>query len=76
MFELRTYESHNERAHRAKVKMFAEMGEIEIFRASGLTPVFFCAHVCRSAHAEPDVHARSREHGRAREELGHLPQQR
>ena len=41
MFELRTYESHNERAHRAKVKMFAEMGEIDIFRASGLTPVFF-----------------------------------
>jgi hypothetical protein len=41
MFELRTYESHNERAHRAKVKMFGEMGEIDIFRASGLTPVFF-----------------------------------
>jgi len=41
MFELRTYESHNERAHRAKVKMFAEMGEIEIFRRTGLTPVFF-----------------------------------
>ena len=41
LFELRTYESHNERAHRAKVKMFAEMGEIDIFRRSGLTPVFF-----------------------------------
>src|SRR5262249_909490 len=41
MFELRTYESHNERAHRAKVKMFAEMGEIDIFRRAGLTPVFF-----------------------------------
>ena len=41
MFELRTYESHNERAHRAKVKMFAEMGEITIFRRAGLTPVFF-----------------------------------
>ncbi len=41
LFELRTYESHNERAHRAKVKMFAEMGEIEIFRRAGLTPVFF-----------------------------------
>ncbi len=41
LFELRTYESHNERAHRAKVKMFAEMGEIEIFRRTGLTPVFF-----------------------------------
>ena len=41
MFELRTYESHNERAHRAKVKMFAEMGEIDIFRRTGLTPVFF-----------------------------------
>jgi hypothetical protein len=41
LFELRTYESHNERAHRAKVRMFDEMGEIEIFRRSGLTPVFF-----------------------------------
>jgi NIPSNAP len=41
LFELRTYESHSERAHRAKVRMFAEMGEIEIFRRAGLTPVFF-----------------------------------
>jgi NIPSNAP len=41
LFELRTYESPSERAHRAKVKMFAEMGEIEIFRRVGLTPVFF-----------------------------------
>ena len=41
LFELRTYESHNERAHLAKVRMFDEMGEIEIFRRSGLTPVFF-----------------------------------
>jgi hypothetical protein len=41
LFELRTYESHNERAHRAKVRMFSEMGEIEIFRRAGLTPVFF-----------------------------------
>lgn len=41
LFELRTYESHNERAHRAKVRMFDEMGEVDIFRRSGLTPVFF-----------------------------------
>lgn len=41
LFELRTYESHNERAHRAKVQMFAEMGEIDIFKRVGLTPVFF-----------------------------------
>jgi hypothetical protein len=41
LFELRTYESHNERAHRAKVRMFSEMGEIEIFRRVGLIPVFF-----------------------------------
>src|SRR3982750_4494245 len=32
IFELRTYESPSERAHRAKVRMFAEMGELEIFR--------------------------------------------
>jgi len=41
LFELRTYESHSERAHRMKVRMFDEMGEIEIFRKVGLTPVFF-----------------------------------
>jgi len=41
LFELRTYESHNERAHRMKVKMFAELGEVDIFRKVGLTPVFF-----------------------------------
>ncbi len=41
LFELRTYESHNERAHRLKVQMFAEMGEVDIFRRVGLTPVFF-----------------------------------
>ena len=41
IFERRTHESHNERAHRAKVKMFTEMGEIDIFRRAGLTPVFF-----------------------------------
>lgn len=41
LFELRTYESPSERAHRMKVRMFAEMGEIEIFKRVGLTPVFF-----------------------------------
>jgi hypothetical protein len=41
IFELRTYESHNERAHRAKVRMFTELGEVDIFRRVGLTPVFF-----------------------------------
>jgi NIPSNAP len=41
IFELRTYESPSEKAHRAKVKMFAEMGEIDIFRRVGLMPVFF-----------------------------------
>jgi hypothetical protein len=41
LFELRTYESPSEKTHRAKVRMFDEMGEIEIFRKVGLTPVFF-----------------------------------
>jgi hypothetical protein len=41
LFELRTYESHNEAAHRSKVRMFTEMGEVDIFRRVGLTPVFF-----------------------------------
>ena len=41
LFELRTYESHNERAHRLKTRMFTELGEVDIFRRVGLTPVFF-----------------------------------
>jgi hypothetical protein len=41
LFELRTYESPSEHAHRAKVRMFEEMGEMDIFRKCGLTPVFF-----------------------------------
>jgi hypothetical protein len=41
LFELRTYESPSEKAHRAKVRMFEELGEIDIFRRVGLTPVFF-----------------------------------
>ena len=53
LFELRTYESHNERAHRAKVRMFTEMGEVDIFRKVGLTPVFFAgrssARGCRAS---------------------------
>jgi hypothetical protein len=41
LFELRTYESASEKAHLLKVKMFSELGEIEIFKRVGLTPVFF-----------------------------------
>jgi hypothetical protein len=38
--ELRTYESHSDRAALNKLKMF-NAGEIPIFRRAGLTPVFF-----------------------------------
>jgi hypothetical protein len=41
IFELRTYESHSATAHAKKVEMFTTLGELEIFRRSGLTPVFF-----------------------------------
>lgn len=40
IFELRTYESVNEKASRRKIKMF-EDGEIGIFRRLAMTPVFF-----------------------------------
>jgi len=40
VLELRTYESHSERAHLKKVEMF-NTGEIGLFRRTGLTPVFF-----------------------------------
>ena len=41
LFELRTYENPSEKAQRAKMRMFAEMGEIDIFKRVGLAPVFF-----------------------------------
>jgi hypothetical protein len=41
IFELRTYQSQNESTARAKIKMFTEGGEIGIFRACGMQPVFF-----------------------------------
>ena len=40
IFELRTYESHSERAALNKLAMF-NAGEVPIFRKTGLTPVFF-----------------------------------
>jgi hypothetical protein len=41
VFELRTYESHSRRASRMKQEMFGPLGELAIFRRTGLTPVFF-----------------------------------
>jgi hypothetical protein len=41
IFELRTYESQNESTLREKIKMFTEGGEIGVFRACGMQPVFF-----------------------------------
>ncbi len=40
IFELRTYESHSEKAAKKKIEMF-NTGEIGIFRRTGLAPVFF-----------------------------------
>lgn len=40
LFELRTYEAHSRKANKKKVEMF-DVGEIDIFRRTGLTPVFF-----------------------------------
>lgn len=40
IFELRTYEAHSRKANKKKVEMF-DIGEIDIFRRTGLTPVFF-----------------------------------
>jgi hypothetical protein len=41
LFELRTYESHNDAAGLKKIEMFDKGGEIPIFNRVGLTPVFF-----------------------------------
>ena len=40
IYELRTYESHSDRAALNKLKMF-NAGEVPIFRRANLTPVFF-----------------------------------
>ncbi len=40
LYELRTYESHSQKANDKKVEMF-DRGEIEIFRNAGFQPVFF-----------------------------------
>lgn len=40
VFEMRTYESKNEKASRRKIKMF-EDGEAGVFRRLGMSPVFF-----------------------------------
>jgi hypothetical protein len=40
IFEMRTYESPNDKTLARKIKMFGD-GEIDIFRRVGMTPVFF-----------------------------------
>jgi len=40
IYEMRTYQSHSDRAALNKLKMF-DAGEVPIFRRAGLTPVFF-----------------------------------
>jgi hypothetical protein len=40
LLELRTYEAHSRKANLKKIEMFNE-GEIDIFRRTGLAPVFF-----------------------------------
>jgi hypothetical protein len=40
IFELRTYESHSKKANKKKIEMF-NVGEIALFRRTGLAPVFF-----------------------------------
>ncbi|NBV20507.1 MAG: NIPSNAP family containing protein [Proteobacteria bacterium] len=40
LFNLRIYESHNERAGKKKIEMF-NRGELAIFKRTGLTPVMF-----------------------------------
>jgi hypothetical protein len=40
IFELRTYESVNEKASRRKIQMFSD-GEMGVFRRLGMSPVFF-----------------------------------
>ncbi len=45
VLQLRIYESHSWERHVKKVQMFNEGGEIDIFRRTGLPPVFFGAAI-------------------------------
>ena len=64
IFELRTYESHSDRAALNKLKMF-NAGEMPIFRRTGLTPVFFGETVVGREDAEPHLHAHLHRHAGA-----------
>jgi hypothetical protein len=48
LFNLRIYESHNERASKKKIEMFNN-GELAIFQRVGLTPVFFAETIVGAA---------------------------
>jgi NIPSNAP len=48
LFNLRVYESHNERSAAKKIEMF-EKGELTIFKSVGLTPVFFASSLIGAA---------------------------
>jgi len=41
IFELRVYESHSLKAAKKKIEMFNDGGEMEIFKKTGMNPVFF-----------------------------------
>lgn len=67
IFELRTYFSHNDKAGTTKIEMFDTGGEIEIFRRTGLKPVFFAQDLTGSRLPSltylltfPDLAARER----------------
>jgi hypothetical protein len=53
LFELRTYESHNERAHHAKVRMFSEDGRDRDLSPRRAGAGVLLAHAGGPAHAEP-----------------------
>jgi hypothetical protein len=66
LFELRTYENPTEKAQRAKMRMFSEMGEIDIFKRVGLTPVFF-SRTLIGPHVPSIVYMLVHEHMAARD---------
>ena len=71
IFELRTYESPNEKASDRKVKMFDD-AEIAIFRRSGMLPVFFDRFMIGDQPAEPHLHAGIQRSRRPRQRLERL----
>lgn len=67
VYELRSYESHTEKIHRNKVKMFNEGGEVTLFKDLGFNATFY-AEVISGSHMPNLMYMTSFENQGSRDE--------